>query len=58
MAKTVFNLAYWMNFSEFSQGDMVARLHGQCEAVMGERIDLEFDMSRVSYFDPETEVRL
>lgn len=43
---------------KFSQGDMVARLHGQCEAVMGERIDLEFDMSRVSYFDPETEVRL
>ncbi|ETX09790.1 sugar ABC transporter ATPase [Marinomonas ushuaiensis DSM 15871] len=42
---------------KFSQGDMVTRLHGQCEAVMGERIDLEFDMSLVSYFDPETEVR-
>jgi multiple sugar transport system ATP-binding protein len=43
---------------KFSHGDVIARLHGQCDVAMGELIDLEFDMSHVSYFDPESEVRL
>ncbi|MDE8604433.1 ABC transporter ATP-binding protein [Marinomonas sp. RSW2] len=41
-----------------SQGEVIARLHGQSEVVAGQSVDLAFDMSRVSYFDPESEVRL
>jgi multiple sugar transport system ATP-binding protein len=43
---------------KFSQGEVIARLHGQSDVAMGQLIDLDFDMSRVSYFDLESEVRL
>ena len=37
---------------------VTCRIHPETHAVAGEYLDLMFDLSKLAFFDPETEVRI
>jgi multiple sugar transport system ATP-binding protein len=37
---------------------VTCRIHPETHAVAGENLDLMFDLSKLAFFDPETEVRI
>ncbi|GGB51425.1 sn-glycerol-3-phosphate ABC transporter ATP-binding protein UgpC [Virgibacillus dakarensis] len=45
-------------YSKVGEQDFIARVDSRSDINGGERIDLAFDMNKVHFFDPETELRI